>query len=776
MRKLQNELHLCLILVLFTTALLTTSAAADVQGSSKNCQFELKQQFLADHPQTAILDDEELITRIYGQSFAHGSSPQNSAQAFLSQYAGMFGITTDQLQGVGPFADGRHEVSIMIDRESNQSKFTGLYYRQHASGIPVFRSRLTFLIRNVEGYPLVLATANIRDLSDFQVGPAPKAMNPSAGYKMAQRFNSNLHHFTTPELVIWAGYEENIADEPTLAYTFIGDDGSGEGTLERFLFVTDATTGNILFYEDQIHDVDVVGNISAWASPDHRADACITEVNMPMPYARATIGANTAYADVNGDYVIPNAGTDPVDVNSQIRGQYFRVNNNGGTNSSLTLHVTPPGPADFVHNLGGGELTTAEVNAYIEANTMRDIALLANPTYPVIASQTNWPINVNLGANCNAYYNGTSINFYTSGGGCNNTAFGDVVHHEYGHHMVASGGSGQGAYGEGMSDVMGVIVTGRAELGIGFNSCTNGIRNADNTCQYQTSGCSSCGSEIHDCGQLISGCVWDMRENLQVTEPTDWEEISRDLAINSILLHNGSSITPAITVDFLTLDDDDGNLTNGTPHFDEINDAFTAHNMPYGPPAPPPVNNGCIGALPACPGTLTGTTIGATRNGASSCGNANSSPDVWYFYTPMSNGSATISTCGAGTTYDSVLSIHSLCPGTTANQLACDDDGCGTSGGPSTVTVNVTAGVTYFIRVTGWDGASGDFQLNITGPACNDTCAADLNGDGVVNIADLIELIQQAGPCEGCQADLNGDGVVNIIDAYLLILNRGPCP
>ena len=30
-----------------------------------------------------------------------------------------------------------------------------------------------------------------------------------------------------------------------------------------------------------------------------------------------------------------------------------------------------------------------------------------------------------------------------------------MVHHEYGHHLVNVGGSGQGQYGEGMSDVMG---------------------------------------------------------------------------------------------------------------------------------------------------------------------------------------------------------------------------------------------------------------------------------------------------------------------------------
>ena len=84
-------------------------------------------------------------------------------------------------------------------------------------------------------------------------------------------------------------------------------------------------------------------------------------------------------------------------------------------------------------------------------------------------------------------------------------AFSVVVHHEYGHHLVAVAGSGQGAYGEGMGDVMGVLLTGDNHLARGFYSddCNNGIRNADNNKQYP------CNGGSHDCGQLISGCVWD---------------------------------------------------------------------------------------------------------------------------------------------------------------------------------------------------------------------------------------------------------------------------
>src|SRR5262249_45061892 len=37
------------------------------------------------------------------------------------------------------------------------------------------------------------------------------------------------------------------------------------------------------------------------------------------------------------------------------------------------------------------------------------------------------------------------------------------------------------------------------------------------------------------------------------------------------------------TIDYLTLDDNDGNIGNGTPHYNEINAGFGAHNMPAPP-------------------------------------------------------------------------------------------------------------------------------------------------------------------------------------------------
>ena len=51
----------------------------------------------------------------------------------------------------------------------------------------------------------------------------------------------------------------------------------------------------------------------------------------------------------------------------------------------------------------------------------------------------------------------------------------------------------------------------------------------------------------------------------------------------------------------------------------------------------------------------------------------------------------------------------------------------------------------------------------------------DLNGDGFVNVSDLLVLINNWGPCDGdpCFGDIDGNGQVNVDDLILLFANWG---
>ena len=54
-------------------------------------------------------------------------------------------------------------------------------------------------------------------------------------------------------------------------------------------------------------------------------------------------------------------------------------------------------------------------------------------------------------------------------------------------------------------------------------------------------------------------------------------------------------------------------------------------------------------------------------------------------------------------------------------------------------------------------------------------CPADLNGDGFVNVIDLLMLIGSFGPCEGCPADFGDDGFVGVLDLLEVLGQWGVC-
>jgi len=91
-------------------------------------------------------------------------------------------------------------------------------------------------------------------------------------------------------------------------------------------------------------------------------------------------------------------------------------------------------------------------------------------------------------------------------------------------------------------------------------------------------------------------------------------------------------------------------------------------------------------------------------------------------------------------------------------------------------------GLPDLVTVNEDDGESGGSVTVLLNNPPADPCPGDINGDGFVNINDLLVLLGSWGPCEGCPADLNGDGVVNIHD-FLVLLNlwgicagEGECP
>jgi hypothetical protein len=202
-----------------------------------------------------------------------------------------------------------------------------------------------------------------------------------------------------------------------------------------------------------------------------------------------------------------------------------------------------------------------------------------------------------------------------------------------------------------------------------------------------------------------------------------------------------------------------------------------------------PAHDDCAAAQIVCPGsTYFGSTADATNDGSASCGDSVASADVWYYYQPYGSGFLTISLCDSP--YNTVLSVHTACPGTAANEVACNDDYCGLQ---SRIELFVISGHSYWIRVSGADGATGLFSLTVSGPACAyrpdcngngilDDCERDCNGNGVPDDCDITSGfsadVNGNGIPDECDipGDLNCDGLVNAfdIDPFVLALADQP--
>lgn len=394
-RGTRRIMHLTLLAVL---GLYCSSAPAQAAEKSKADPDVLASGFLVEHPGVRYFKSQDRITRIYGRVFGGGDTPEQAAQAFVQKHIRMFGIQPADLHAKSNLYDRRHVQPLMYNRETGEYKFTLVYFTQHFNGVPVFRADVRLLARNEPGHPLVLAVANLKDLRSFTATPnSDQSENGKLGRALAKEAYPSLVNFTEPERVIWAGVDDMIV-QPAVAYVFTGDNRGVVDAMQpvRRLFLADAATGAILYSESLIHHTDVSGNVSGNASEGPGADICEPELLTPMPYARVNIGGTQAFGDENGDFVIPNGGNSPVTVQSPVRGQRFVVSNASGSNTVLSMTVTPPGPANFVHNTANtSELIRAEVNAYVQANLVRDAIVAANPSYPQIGSQTNFSVVVN---------------------------------------------------------------------------------------------------------------------------------------------------------------------------------------------------------------------------------------------------------------------------------------------------------------------------------------------------------------------------------------------
>ena len=70
-----------------------------------------------------------------------------------------------------------------------------------------------------------------------------------------------------------------------------------------------------------------------------------------------------------------------------------------------------------------------------------------------------------------------------------------------------------------------------------------------------------------------------------------------------------------------------------------------------------------------------------------------------------------------------------------------------------------------------WQGPSSSCANGDCNP---NNCPADIDGDGYVNVSDLLAVIDQWGSTDS-PADISGDGIVDVTDLLEVVGNWGPC-
>lgn len=193
-----------------------------------------------------------------------------------------------------------------------------------------------------------------------------------------------------------------------------------------------------------------------------------------------------------------------------------------------------------------------------------------------------------------------------------------------------------------------------------------------------------------------------------------------------------------------------------------------------------PINDNCGLAIDLPLGTSTFSTSNAFTSGPltiEQCGQG-IQRDVWFRYRGQGFNFVTIDLCGSD--FDTKIAVYKdNCP-SAPNAFRCDDDGsvCPNNPFASRVTFPSAYGVDFFIEIGSPNGTVGDITMTVTIEPFNQSCAADINADGIIDTNDLSTLLANFGATgQDAPGNINNDNIVNVNDLSILLSSFGnQCP
>ncbi len=528
------------------------------------------QQFILAHPGWAVEFNEaaQKPHRAYGPGIAtQGASPLDRAWDFIQNRLLPFGIPIDELAHAATHTSG---------------KFHYVFFTQVHAGLQVLDTRL--MVKMDHAGRVIAFGTDVYDGIAMELTPVVgvgHAVDVSAS-GIPHVVGHEVRGLRILPVPVARGVDHRLVHEVIVRAEALS------GTPSVFKCYVDARTGELLYRRDQVLD-----HRQCTGHGDAQADAAAqVQVNgtvqpngalhpaevRGLPELRVSVNGNFLFTD--GDGALNTEVTGPVDATIQLRGRWSIVRTNNVT-PSTTVQLNEGMNAVSLD----GVSTIQERDAYLSVNRIHARLKEVLPSFTGLDMALPTNVDINTGT-CNAYYDGESINFYAQGGGCRSLAtLPDVVYHEYGHgindkYYQSLGGEWQnGAMHEGYADVWALTLTDVPVLAQGWqlSSTASFIRRYDQNPKVYPA---DLVGQVHADGEIIAGAWWDTYQllgdqsvllqlfaeaypGLQATMPNGQEGI----AFRDVLL------------DVLQADDDDGDITNGTPNGMAIVEGFAIHGI-----------------------------------------------------------------------------------------------------------------------------------------------------------------------------------------------------
>lgn len=542
------------------------------------------------------------------------SQYEASSRALVDQFPDLFGFVASELV--------LEEVKrLPLSRIGSSDKVAAIF-RQEVDGIPVLESSVTFLYEAESGDLLAVDLQTVPGADAVASLPRSSGSEAiaAASAEFARRFGIGAVDVDAIEPVIIGpstrfDAESTVPDRgPTLAYRIELANRAvlADGAPADAEFIVSAEGDLTVFrFERLSHTAiggTVRGNVNIGPEPN-------TSTNQEQPVLEfvhikdATTNQIVATTDVNGAFSIPSDA--PFSAYLELNGPYCLVTNKQGVNARLDVAMSGPGTFNPLFNPTKAEFTTAEVSAFYWTNKFRDWLISVDPA----ETKFDFPVkaNVNIADTCNAYFSGSSINFFAAGGGCTNTSYRAVCHHEQGHFANEKfNGAVSGAFHEGVADAWAYYISDDPCLtSFGGGGC---LRNGEQTSvkKCPNDGDESChGGAVHTEGQAIASALWTVRKNMK----TQFGVGPGGAAASALFVawfqaFNDRKIQNVVQDHWVALDDDNGSLVDFTPHFTAITSGFSSYSWPpYVIPdldieiVSAPASNGS--AAPGAPVTIT---------------------------------------------------------------------------------------------------------------------------------------------------------------------------